>query len=158
LSSNSSRLYVVRSGTSATNSTAVSVTTSVKTVLSVLGTAATTIALKRVRVSFPSVTASEAAATVEVGIISALGTVTAFTPVQITGRPVASAASAGYNASVEPTYVSIFETTYCPVQNGVFEWWYPLGEEPNASVSQGFALRVTAPATMNCYASLLYGE
>lgn len=158
MSSNSQRLYVVRSGTSATNSTAVSVTTSAKTVLSVLGTSADTLCLKRVRVSFPSVTATEAPATVEVGITSTLGTVTAFTPVQISGRPVASSASAGYNATVEPTYVSIFETSFVPVQNGLFEWWYPLGDEPAASVSQGFAVRVTAPATMNCYASLLLGE
>lgn len=154
----SERLYVVRSGTSATNSTAVSVGTTAKTVLSVLGAATDTIALKRVVVSFPSVTATEAPATVEVGIITTLGTVSSFTPVQVTGSALASSTTAGYNATVEPTYNRIFDTRFVPVQNGVMEWWWPLGDEPLAAVSQGFGLRVTAPATMNCYASLLTAE
>lgn len=152
------RMYVVRSGTSATNSTAVSVGATAKTVLSVLGTAATTLALKRVRVSFPSVTATDAPATIEVGITSTLGTVTAFTPVQHAGRVIASAASAGYNATVEPTYQRITEATYVPLQQGLFEWWYPLGEELEADASQGFGLRITAPVTINCFAALLYAE
>jgi hypothetical protein len=152
------RMYVVRSGTSATNSTPVSVGTSAKTVLSVLGGASDTLALKRVRVSFPSVTATDTPATVEVGIISTLGTVTSFTPVQHGGRILASSATAGYNATVEPTYQWITETTYVPLQQGLFEWWYPLDEELQADPSQGFGLRITAPVTVNTYCSLLYSE
>jgi hypothetical protein len=152
------RIYVVRSGTSATNSTAVSVGTTAKTVLSVLGGSGDSLGLKRVRVSFPSVTATDTPATVEVGIISTVGTVTSFTPVQHSGRVVASSATAGYNATVEPTYQRVLETTYVPLQQGLFEWWYPLGEEMQADASQGFGLRITAPVTVNCFASLLYAE
>lgn len=158
MASSPERLYVVRSGTSATNSTPVSVGTTAKTVLSILGTANDTLGLKRVVVSFPSVTATDAPATVELGIISTLGTVTAFTPVQHNGRILASSASAGYNATVEPTYQRVLDTRYVPLQQGVVEWWLPLGEEIQADVSQGFGLRVTAPVTVNCYASLLYAE
>jgi len=153
------RLYMVRSGSSATNSTAVSLTAATtKTVLSVLGTAGTTISLKRVRVSFASVTASDVPALVEIGITTTLGTVTAFTPVETCGSTLASACSAGYNATAEPTYNRIFESTYVPVNNGFVEWWYPLGEEPQCDPSQGLALRITAPQAQSCYASLLFAE
>lgn len=152
------RIYVVRSGASATASTPVSVGTTAKTVLSVLGTAADTISLKRVVVSFPSVTATDAPATIELGITTTLGTVSAFTPVQTSGSTVASSCTAGYNATAEPTYSRVFDTRYVPVNNGLIEFWYPLGEEPNCDPGQGFALRVTAPVTVNCYASLVYAE
>lgn len=156
----SNRSYVVRSGSSATNSTAVAlVAATVKTVVGVFGTAGTSIALNRVRVSFNSVTASDAAALVEVGITTAAGTVgTSFTPVQNTGHTIASACAAGYNYSAEPTYGRIIESTYVPVNNGVFEFWWPLGLEMQCDASQGLALRVTAPQAQSCYASLLYSE
>jgi hypothetical protein len=159
MASSSERLYVARSGTSATNSTTVAlVAATLKTVVGVLGSATDTICLKRVRVSFASVTATDVPALVEVGIITALGTSTSFTPVQTLGSPLASSATAGYNHSGEPTYNRIFEATYVPVNNGLAEWYYPLGEEPMAAISQGFGLRVTAPQAQNCFASLTYSE
>lgn len=159
MASTSGRLYVVRSGSSATNSTAVSLAAATaKTVVGVLGTANDTIALKRVRISFPSVTATDVPALVEVGIITAAGTSTAFTPVQMSGSTLASSASAGYNHTVEPTYNRIFESTYVPVNNGLMEWWYPLGEEPQCDASQGLAIRITSPSATTVYASLLYSE
>lgn len=160
MSLTSTRLYMARSGTSATNSTAVAlVAATTKTVVAVLGTAGTTIALNRARVAFNSVTAADAPALVEVGIITAIGTVgTSFTPVQLSGSTLASACSAGYNHSAEPTFNRIIESTYVPVNNGVYEWWYPLGMEMQCDPSQGLAIRVTAPQAQSCYASLLYSE
>lgn len=159
MSSTSQRLYVVRSGTSATNSTAVAtVAATAKTIVGVLGTANDTLGLKRVRISFASVTATDVPALVEVGIITAAGTSTAFTPVQITGSTLASSATAGYNHSAEPTYNRIFESTHVPVNNGMFEWWYPLGEEPQCDPSQGLAIRVTSPQAQSVFASILYVE
>ena len=160
MASTSERLYVVRSGTSATNSTAVSLTAATaKTALAVLGSSADSICLKRVRLSFNSVTSSDAPALVEVGIITAIGTVgTSFTPVQIAGHTLASSASAGYNNSGEPTYNRIFESLYVPVNNGLVDWFYPLGEEPQCDVSQGFGVRITAPQAQSVYASLVYSE
>lgn len=159
MASSSERTYIVRSGTSATVTTAVAlVAATAKTVISVLGTANDTLGLRRVRVSFNSVTATDAPAIVEWGIISTLGTVTSFTPVQTAGRVLASSASAGYNATVEPTYVRILDGTYVPVQQGLFETWLPLGDEYAADPAQGFAIRVTSPAAASCLPSLLYSE
>lgn len=154
------RMYVVRSGTTAIAAPVLVALAagSVKTVVSVFGTAATTLALKRVRVSFDSVAAADLPAVVEVGIISAAGTRTAFTPVQHSGSTLASVATGGYSHTVEPTYNRVFEATHVPVNNGVMEWWYPLGEEPQCDPSQGLAIRITAPAAVNCLASLLFSE
>lgn len=160
MSSTSQRLYVVRSGTSATNSTAVSLSAATaKTVVGVIGGATDTLCLKRIRVSFPSVTATDIPALVEVGITTAAGTVgTSFTPVQICGSTLASSAAAGYNHSGEPTYNRIFESTYVPVNNGLMEWWYPLGEEPQCDPSQGIAMRITSPSATTVFASIIYAE
>lgn len=159
MASTSDRLYVVRSGASATASAAVSLSAAtVKTVLSVLGASTDSIALKRVLVSFNSVTATDAPALVELGITSTLGTVTSFTPVQHCGHTVASSCTAGYNATVEPTYQRVIDSRYVPVNNGMIEWWYPLGEEPQCDASQGLALRITAPQAQSVYASLIYSE
>lgn len=159
MASTSERIYVVRSGTSATNSTPVAlVAATAKTVVSVLGASNDTISLKRVRVSFNSVTATDAPALIEVGITTALGTVTAFTPVQTVGSSIASSCTAGYNATAEPTFNRVFEALYVPVNNGVYECYYPLGEEPGCDPSQGLALRITAPQAQSVYASLFYAE
>lgn len=153
------RTYVARSGTSATNTTPVAlVAATAKTPVAVLGTAGTTINLERVGVTFGSVTATDAPAIVEIGVITALGTVTAFTPVQATGSTVASACSAGYNATVEPTYQRIAHAMYVPVYMGSYTEWSPLGFELQCDPSQGLAVRVTSPAATNCLVSILYAE
>lgn len=159
MASTALRTYVARSGTSATNTTAVSLSASTaKSVVGVIGSAADTLNLLRAKISFASATSTDAPAIVEIGIITALGTMTSFTPVQWSGSPAASSASAGYNATVEPTFTRILDPFYVPVFMGLYEAWLPLGEEPLAAVSQGFAIRITSPAAATCLASLLYGE
>lgn len=160
MASASERIYVVRSGASATGSTAVSVSAATtKTVIAVIGSAADTISLKRFRISFASVTTTDVPALVELGVITAIGTVgTSFTPVQVTGATLASSCTAGYNNSGEPTYNRIFESTHVPVQNGLYECYYPLSEEPQCDPSQGFAVRVTAPQAQSVYSSIWYAE
>ncbi len=143
----SDRNYIARSGTSATNTTTVALAAGVaKTVVAVLGGAATSIALARFRVSFDGVSSTAVPAVVEVGIITALGTMTSFTPVQVIGHTLASSCTAGYNATVEPTYNRIVDSFYAPVLMGHFTDWIPLGEEVQCDASQGLAIRVTAPA------------
>jgi hypothetical protein len=154
------RTYVVRSGSSATNSTTVALgAATAKSVIAFLGSSTDTLALIEFTVSFPSVTATDVPAVVELGEISALGTMTAFTPIQDAGPILASSATAGHTATVEPTYQNIRRTFYCPIQNGVFAMQFPLGREPTVqAVSRGFAIRVTSPSATNCYASLVYAE
>lgn len=159
MASTALRTYVARSGSSATNTTAVSLSAATaKSVVAVLGSSGDTINLLRAKVSFASATATDAPAIVEIGIITALGTVTSFTPVQHSGIAVASSATSGYNATVEPTYTRILDSFYVPVFMGLYEAWLPLGEEAVAAASQGFAIRVTSPAAATCLASILYGE
>ena len=155
----SERLYIARSGTSATNTTTVALAAATaKTVVSVLGSPADTIGLLRVRISFDGVTATAVPAVVEIGITSTLGTVSSFTPAQVTGSTVASSCTAGYNATVEPTYVRVIDSFYVPTTMGHFTDWIPLGDEYQCDPSQGLAIRVTAPAVVNCLASILYSE
>lgn len=159
--SNALRLYTARSGSSATNSTTVALSAATaKSVVGVLGAATDTIAVVEFGVSFNSVTATDVPATVELGVISALGTTTAFTPVQNAGPYVlASSATAGYNATVEPTYQRIIETFYVPVNYGLFVKQYPLNQEPvQQAASQGFAVRVTSPSAASCFAYLKFAE
>lgn len=156
---NSERLYVARSGSSATNTTAVAmVAATAKTVVQVIGSSTDTIAPVRIKVTFDGVTASAVPAVVEIGIITAAGTSTSFTPQQWSGSPLASSASAGYNSSAEPTYTRILDSFYAPVLMGNVTEWTPLGDEILCAISQGIGVRVTAPATVNCLASILYSE
>ena len=159
MASTSERIYVARSAAAAATSTPVAlVAATAKTVLCILGSANDTVSLKRVRVSFNSVAATDAPAIVEVGIITALGSYTGTTPLQITGSPLASSCTSGFNATAEPTYNRIFEATYVPANNGLYDWYYPLGEEPLCAAGQGFGVRITAPQAQNCFASLYYSE
>lgn len=159
MASTAERIYVARSAASATASSPVALSAAAsKTVLCVLGSANDTIALKRVRVSFNSVVVTDVPATVEVGIITALGTYTGTTPVQIVGSTLASSATAGFNATAEPTYNRVFDTMFVPVNNGLYDWFYPLGEEPSCDPGQGFGLRITSPQANSCYAALTYSE
>lgn len=154
------RGYVARSGTGATNTTTVALTAATaKSVVGVLGSANDTICVIEFAVSFSSATATDAPATVELCEITALGTMTSFTPAQVFGIPLASSCSAGYNATVEPTISTIHEAHYVPAFNGLLRIQYPLGREPTvAAVSHGFALRVTAPSATNCLAFIKYAE
>lgn len=155
----SERLYVVRSGTSATNTTAVSLSAATaKTPIAVLGASTDSISLVRLSLSFNSATTTDVPALVEIGIITALGTSTAFTPVQWSGHTVASSCTAGYNHTVEPTYNRIVDAFYMPVLMGTMREWTPLGDELQCDASQGLAVRITSPSAVSVLASILYAE
>jgi hypothetical protein len=94
------RGYVARSGTSATNVTPVALAAGVaKTVVAMLGASSDTLNVDEIGISFDGVAPAAVPAIVELLEISALGTVTSFTPVQLYGPTQPSSASAGYNAS-----------------------------------------------------------
>ena len=154
------RTYIARSGASATATVGVAlVAATAKTVVGCFGTAGTSLAISRFRISFASVVATDAPALVEVGITSAAGTPgTAFTPVKVTGSTMPATASAGYNYTVEPTYNRIFDSFYVPVYMGHLTDWVPLGFEPQADPSQGFGIRITSPAAATCLASIYFSE
>jgi hypothetical protein len=153
------RGYVARSGTSATNVTPVALAAGVaKTVVAMLGASSDTLNVDEIGISFDGVAPAAVPAIVELLEISALGTVTSFTPVQLYGPTQPSSASAGYNASAEPTVVASRVPWYVPVFNGLFVVQYPLGKEPVVAASRGFGLRVTAPAIVNCLPYINFSE
>ena len=153
------RGYVAKSGSSGTVTTPVAMAAGVaKSVVGVLGGSGDTLNVDEVGLSFDGVTSSAVPALVELLEISALGTMSAFTPVQTYGAALASSATAGYNASAEPTVVAVRKAWYVPVFNGLFVVQFPLGKEPSVSASRGFALRVNAPAIVNCVPYIEYSE
>jgi hypothetical protein len=159
MASTSERIYVARPSAAQTSSVAVAtVAATAKTIVGVIGSSTDSICLKGFSVSFASVTATDVPALIEIGIITALGTSTSTTPVQTSGHTLASSATAGYNHTVEPTYNRVFRAPHVPVNNGVYEFYYPLGEEPQCDISQGFAMRITSPQAQSVYANLIYSE
>ena len=153
------RGYTARSGSSGTVSTPVALAAGVaKSVVGVLGASGDSINVDELGISFDGVTSAAVPALVELLEISALGTMTAFTPQQTYGPVIASSASAGYNASGEPTIVAVKFAWYVPVFNGLLVVQYPLGKEPSVAASRGFALRVNAPAVVNCLPYISYSE
>lgn len=153
------RGYVARSGSSGTVSTPVAmVAATAKTVVAVLGASSDTINVDEIGISFDGITSAAVPALVELVEISALGTMTSYTPQQLYGPAQASSSSAGYNAAAEPTIQAVKGAWYVPVFNGLFVIQYPLGKEPEVVASRGWGLRVNVPAVVNALPYIYYSE
>ena len=89
---------------------------------------------------------------------------TSFTPLQVRGWPVKSAASAAANTCTsEPTVQTSVKQWLLTPNGGLLVMQYPLGKEPsghNIASTAGLqiALRVTAPATVNCRGYMEWDE
>jgi len=73
------------------------------------------------------------------------------------GRVLTAGFTAGYTWTAEPTALSVLWPLYIDPNKGEFIYDYPLGDEPDCALAEGFAIRVITPATMttvNCYASM----
>ncbi|HNH96448.1 MAG TPA: hypothetical protein PLY51_12835, partial [Microthrixaceae bacterium] len=57
------------------------------------------------------------------------------------------------NYTAEPTVLTAFSAFTLPVYGGTGIVPFTPGQEPNSVVSQGFAIRVTAPAAVNARAT-----
>lgn len=58
---------------------------------------------------------------------------------------------------VTPTTVTNFSTHFVPPTSGIYIQ-YPLGREPEVAISQFLRVRVTAGASVNCYAGVSWAE
>jgi hypothetical protein len=117
--------------------------------------------LKKFRISFDGTTATAAPVLVEVCYCTfganAPGTnSTSVTPVQAYGRTASTGFSAAKNWTTEPTTISAFEDFTVTPFGGVLFYDWPLGDSPDSALGEGFVLRVTAPATVNCRASMWF--
>ncbi len=81
---------------------------------------------------------------------------TSATVLQGYGRTITPGFTAGYNATAEPTVLTVFESLLLTPAGGFVMNDYPLGDSPDSAVSNGFVLRCTAPAITNVRATMWF--
>lgn len=130
-----------------------------KTILGVVAPATFGLDLKKFRVAFDGVTASAVPVLIELCYstfaTNSPGTnSTAITERQVYGRSIAIGAVAAKTWTTEPTVLTVIEEFLLTPNGGVIFYDYPLGDTPDSAVSEGFAIRCTAPATVNVRATI----
>ena len=130
-----------------------------KTVLGVKAPAALGLDLKSFSVDFDGVTASAEPVLVELcystWATNSPGTAsTGTTERQLYGRVIAADFTGGHTWTTEPTTLTVLWAFALDPNKGLFMYDYPLGESPDCAVAEGFALRLTAPATVSARAAL----
>lgn len=70
------------------------------------------------------------------------------------GRVITAGFTAARNWTAEPTVLTVIREMLIDPNKGFLPWDFPLGEEPDSAVSEGFVLRCTAPAVVNVRATL----
>ncbi|GAA3957751.1 hypothetical protein GCM10023085_45330 [Actinomadura viridis] len=135
-----------------------------KTVLGVRANAAFGLDLKKVRVSFDGTTATAVPALVEVcyctwatnGTMGTNNTTLTSAVAQLYGRAQTHGVTAGKNWTSEPTVLTPLEEWLVSPAGGIVVYDWPLGDTPDCAFSEGFAIRVTAPAGVNVRAGLVW--
>ena len=72
------------------------------------------------------------------------------------GRTVTAGFTGFYNSTAEPTVLTPLYADYIPVFNGLVIRDFPFNGGPDTAVSNAFALRITAPATVNARATFRF--
>lgn len=154
---------MAKAGYSAVTGAAVALTAATpKTVLFVMAPAQFGCDLKKYRIAFDGVTASAVPVLVEVCALSGASNSTAgtgntsATVNQAYGRAITAGFTAGYNCTTEPTVLTAIDSALLTPNGGVLVYDFPLGDTPDNDVSKGFAIRLTAPATVNARAALWF--
>jgi hypothetical protein len=135
-----------------------------KTALFVLAPSGHGMALKKWRIGFDGVTASAIPVFWEVNYLTGATNSTPGTGntsqsssvVQTSGRVIASAFLAGSACTSEPTVQTNIDADLLTPNGGLIIYDFPLGDEPDAAVSQGFCIRLTAPAVVNVRVSMFF--
>ena len=140
------------------------VATTAKTVVGVLAPSSFGVDLRKLRLSFDGVTASDKAVLVEVCYATfatnAPGTnSTSITVQQTSGRAITAGFTAAYGWSAEPTVLTPIDSFTVSPYNGTLIYDWPLGDSPDSAVSQGFAIRCTAPTSaVNVRGTVYFGR
>lgn len=116
---------------------------------------------KKFRVSYDGVTASAVPVLIELCystfVTNAPGTAsTTITVQQAYGRPIVAGFTAAKNWTTEPTALTVLEEFLLDPNKGVVFYDFPLGDTPDSAVSNGFVLRMTAPAAVNVRSTLWF--
>jgi hypothetical protein len=128
-----------------------------KTVLAVRGGSQFGLRLRKWAIGFDGVTASAVPVVVDLchwsGAVA--GTATAATPVQTGGRAIAhGVGGSGQNYTVEPTVLTVIKQILLTPNGGLLIEEFSPDTEPDSDALTGFAIRCTAPATVNARATL----
>lgn len=81
---------------------------------------------------------------------------TAVTEDQVYGRTVTAGFVGAKNWTAEPTVVTPIREFLLTPNGGLLIYEYPLGTSPDSAVSEGFVLRLNAPAAVNARASMRF--
>lgn len=127
-----------------------------KTVLSAIAHANSGLQMTAIKLGFDGVTASAIPALVELCYctFAGAGTGTSVTPTQKSGRVLTAGFTGLKNYSAEPTVMTVLDEWLISPNSSTALIDIPLGNEYDSAFSQGFALRITAPAVVNCRATM----
>lgn len=130
-----------------------------KTVIGAKANAAGGLQMKSFEVSFDGVAASATPVLVEICYATfatnAPGTnSTSTTPRQLYGRPTAAGFTSAKGWTAEPTVLTPLKEFLLTPNAGVIAYQFPLGQEPDTALGEGLAIRLTAPAGVNCRATM----
>jgi len=131
-----------------------------KTVIGAKAHANSGLQLKGFTISFDGVTAADVPVLVEVlyatFATNSPGTAsTSTTPRQKYGRLLTAGFTSGKTWTTEPTALTpaMPELLLAP-DKGLFSYQFPLGQEPDCALAEGFVIRCNAPAAVNVRAGL----
>jgi hypothetical protein len=148
---------VAKAGYTACTGAAVATGTALKTIISVIAPAQFGVDLKKIHFGFDGVSASAVPILCELWLFTTDGTGTAGTVNQVYGRAITAGFTTKYNYTIEPTgFTGPLDSWLLTPNGGTALYDLPLGDTPDTAVSNGFALRTTAPATVNVRASLWF--
>jgi hypothetical protein len=130
------------------------------TALNVIAGANQNVGVRAWGVSFDGVTSTAVPATVELMQSTQAGAGTGAAsppaPVQLNGRTLAAQFTTAHNFTAEPTVLTRVAVAFVSQWMGQFEEQFEPGSEPSTDFSGGtvkaIAIRVTATATVNCFA------
>jgi hypothetical protein len=147
---------MAKAGYSAATGATVATGTALKTILSVIAPSQFGIDLKKIHLGFDGVTASAVPVLVELWSATTDGTGTAGTVNQMYGRSITAGFTTKYNYTAEPTTLTLIDSWRLTPNGGTLFYDWPLGDSPDCAVSNLFALRTTAAATVNVNATMWF--
>lgn len=145
--------------TAVTNAIVTLTGTTTRTVLGIKAQAASGLQVKAFSCMFDGVTSGNVVVTVELcyctWATNSPGTAsTSVTPLQNYGRLLTASFTAARAWTTEPTVLTVLRGFLVPPDKGSYTFQFPLGQEPDCALAEGFALRMTAPNTVGTYASI----
>lgn len=131
-----------------------------KSVLGIRGNAAFGVDLIGIRFGFDGVSGSAEPVTIDLCYATfatnAPGTnSTSRTPAQLYGRVLTHGFTGGSNWTAEPTVLTVIDSWLWHPQSGII-YDVPLGTSYDSAFSEGFVLRMTAPAAVNVNAGFKF--